>query len=50
MDRIAIDAASAVPPFEQLRAQVAALVAAGDLSPAAGSARCGRPRPTSASR
>jgi len=33
MERISIDHDSAVPPFEQLRSQVAALVARGDLAP-----------------
>ena len=33
MERISIDHDSPVPPFEQLRSQVAALVARGDLAP-----------------
>jgi DNA-binding transcriptional regulator YhcF (GntR family) len=33
MDQISIDHDSQVPPFEQLRSQVAALVARGDLAP-----------------
>ena len=33
MERISIDHDSPVPPFEQLRSQVAALVARGDLVP-----------------
>lgn len=33
MDRIAIDTASPVPPYEQLRSQIAARVARGDLAP-----------------
>ena len=45
MDRITIDAASAVPPFEQLRAQVAAQVASGDLEPGS---RLGTVRQTAA--
>ena len=32
---IAIDTSSSVPPFEQLRSQVAGLVARGDLAPGA---------------
>ncbi|MGH3331604.1 MAG: GntR family transcriptional regulator [Nocardioidaceae bacterium] len=33
MVSIAIDAGSTVPPYEQLRAQIAGLVARGDLAP-----------------
>jgi DNA-binding transcriptional regulator YhcF (GntR family) len=33
MEQISIDHDSSVPPFEQLRSQVAALVARGDLPP-----------------
>ncbi|HSE10548.1 MAG TPA: GntR family transcriptional regulator [Nocardioidaceae bacterium] len=33
MERISIDHDSSVPPFEQLRSQVAALVAQGELAP-----------------
>ena len=33
MERISIDHDSPVPPFEQLRSQVAALVARGELAP-----------------